>query len=103
MHGVHAAETHAARRTTEGLARRAHRSVFVHARAEIDWAAPRQRHGRAREGRKRKRLTRWPPGVGVVTLSWATQKNLLVGRIVSKAQVGIPFSFLLYFLFLFCF
>jgi hypothetical protein len=41
MHGVHAAETHAARRTTEGLPRWAHRSVFVHARAEIDWAGPR--------------------------------------------------------------
>jgi hypothetical protein len=40
MHGVHVAETYAARRTIEGLARRAHRSVFVHARAENDWAGP---------------------------------------------------------------
>jgi hypothetical protein len=40
MHAVHAAETHAARRTTEGLDTRAHRSVFVHARAEIDWVVP---------------------------------------------------------------
>jgi hypothetical protein len=40
MHGVHAAETHTARRTTEGLARRAHQSGFVPARVEIDWAGP---------------------------------------------------------------
>jgi hypothetical protein len=41
MHRVHAAETHVTRRTTEGLARWAHWSVFVHARAEIHWAGPR--------------------------------------------------------------